>query len=120
MPSKSKIRALIFVLAAFVALPAFVAAGMAQDNASIPGDPSFANNAAWRAPAANLYVSVRESTGLPVSVNALVKLSCPLAGIDVSGAAQRTGAQEHSHKMPGGDCNIEGSVEGRVTARDRP
>src|SRR5213592_1819153 len=119
MPSKSKIRALIFVLAAFVALPAFVAAGMAQDNASIPGDPSFANNASWRAPAANLYVSVRESTGLPVSANALVKLSCPLAGIDVSGAAQGTGAQVQFHNVPAGDCNIEVSAQGYRTAKDR-
>src|SRR5437667_12285982 len=77
-------------LPVFVALLVLVPAGVAQDNASIPGDPYFANNGTWRAPAANLYVSVRESTGLPVSANALVKLSCPLAGIDVSGPAQGT------------------------------
>ena len=119
MRSKSRIRALIFVLAAFVTLLAFVPTGLAQDNAGIPGDPSFANNAAWRAPAANLYVSVRESTGLPVSANALVKLSCPLAGIDVSGAAQGTGAQVQFHNVPVGDCNIEVSAQGYRTAKDR-
>jgi len=37
----------------------------AQDPSSIPGDPSFSNSAAWRAPSANLYISVREATGLP-------------------------------------------------------
>src|SRR5437660_4088795 len=119
MRSKSRIRALIFVLAAFVTLLAFVPTGLAQDNAGIPGDPSFANNAAWRAPAANLYVSVRESTGLPVSANALVKLSCPLAGIDVSGAAQGTSAQVQFHNVPAGDCNIEVSAQGYRTAKDR-
>src|SRR6266436_1610619 len=119
MRSKSRIRALILYLAAFVALLAFVPVGMAQDDTSIPGDPSFANNAAWRAPAANLYVSVRESTGLPVSANALVKLSCPLAGIDVSGPAQGTGAQVQFHNVPAGDCNIEVSAQGYRTAKDR-
>ena len=119
MRSKSRIRALIFVLAAFVTLLTLVPASVAQDNAGIPGDPSFANNAAWRAPAANLYVSVRESTGLPVSANALVKLSCPLAGIDVSGAAQGTGAQVQFHNVPAGDCNIEVSAQGYRTAKDR-
>ena len=119
MRSKSRIRALIFGLPVFVALLVLVPAGVAQDNASIPGDPYFANNGTWRAPAANLYVSVRESTGLPVSANALVKLSCPLAGIDVSGPAQGTGAQVQFHNVPAGDCNIEVSAQGYRTARDR-
>jgi len=119
MCSKLRIRALIFTFEAFVVLLAFVPGAVAQDNASIPGDPSFANNAPWRAPAANLYVSVRESTGLPVSANALVKLSCPLAGIDVSGAAQGTGAQVQFHNVPAGDCNIEVSAQGYRTAKDR-
>src|SRR5437879_30139 len=119
MRSKSRIRALIFGLAAFVALLAFVPAGAAQDNASIPGDPSFANNGTWRAPSANLYVSVREATGLPVSTNAVVKLSCPLAGIDVSGPAQGTSAQVQFHNVPVGDCNIEVSAQGYRTAKDR-
>src|SRR6266566_3982037 len=119
MRSKSRIRALIFGLPVFVALLVLVPAGVAQYNASIPGDPYFANNGTWRAPAANLYVSVRESTGLPVSANALVKLSCPLAGIDVSGPAQGTGAQVQFHNVPAGDCNIEVSAQGYRTARDR-
>src|SRR3989442_14139333 len=119
MFSSSKIRAIIFSLfVAFAAALLSAPTGTAQDTTSNPGDPSFANNASWRAPAANLYVSVRESTGLPVSANALVKLSCPLAGIDVSGAAQGTGAQVQFHNVPAGDCNIEVSAQGYRTAKD--
>ena len=120
MPRKSK--TLTFIASLFAAVAAvllWVPPGAAQDTSSIPGDPSFANNAAWRAPAANLYVSVRESTGLPVSANALVKLSCPLAGIDVSGPAQGTGAQVQFNNVPAGDCNIEVSAQGYRTAKDR-
>jgi tetratricopeptide (TPR) repeat protein len=120
MLPRSKILTFIAsLIAAVAAVLLWVPPAAAQDTSSIPGDPSFANNAAWRAPAANLYVSVRESTGLPVSANALVKLSCPLAGIDVSGAAQGNGAQVQFHNVPAGDCNIEVSAQGYRTAKDR-
>jgi len=73
MRLKSEIRALIFgPLAVFAASLLFVPAAAAQDNTGIPGDPSFANTATWRAPSANLFVSVRESNGLPVGTNAIV------------------------------------------------
>src|SRR6266446_693034 len=120
MLPRSKILTFIAsLIAAVAAVLLWVPPAAAQDTSSIPGDPSFANIAAWRAPAANLYVSVRESTGLPVSANALVKLSCPLAGIDVSGAAQGNGAQVQFHNVPAGDCNIEVSAQGYRTAKDR-
>ena len=119
LPS-SKIRAFICgIFAAFAASLLCAPTGTAQDTTSIPGDPSFANNAAWRAPSANLYVSVRDATGLPVSTNAVVKLSCPLASIDVSGPAQGTSAQVQFHNVPVGDCNIEVSAQGYRTAKDR-
>ena len=117
-----KSRTLTFIASLFAAVAAvllWVPPGAAQDTSSIPGDPSFANNAAWRAASANLYVSVRESTGLPVSANALVKLTCPAAGIDVSGAPQGIGAQVQFHNVPAGDCNIEVSAQGYKTAKDR-
>jgi len=120
MRLKSEIRALIFgPLAAFAASLLFVPAAAAEDNTGIPGDPSFANTATWRAPSANLFVSVRESTGLPVGTNAIVKLSCPLAGIDVSGPAQGAGAQVQFRNVPVGDCNIEVIAQGYRSAKDR-
>jgi len=90
------------LLAAFAALLLHAAPAAAQDPSSIPGDPSFSNSAAWRAPSANLYISVREATGLPVNTSAMVKLSCPLAGVDVSGPAQGTRAQVQFQNVPAG------------------
>ena len=120
MRLKSEIRALIFgPLAAFAASLLFVPAAAAQDNTGTPGDPYFSNNAVWRAPSANLYVSVRESTGLPVTTNATVKLTCPLAGIDVSGPVQGQGAQVQFRNVPVGDCNIEVIAQGYRSAKDR-
>ena len=107
------------LLAALAALLLHAAPAAAQDPSSIPGDPSFSNSAAWRAPSANLYVSVREATGLPVNTSAMVKLSCPLAGVDVSGPAQGTSAQVQFQNVPAGDCNIEVSAQGYRTAKDR-
>src|SRR5882762_10157356 len=120
MAPKSKISVLSpRLVAAFAALLLHAAPAAAQDPSSIPGDPSFSNSAAWRAPSANLYISVREATGLPVNTSAIVKLSCPLAGVDVSGPAQGTSAQVQFQNVPAGDCNIEVSAQGYRTAKDR-
>ena len=120
MLRKSKTQALISVLPAAFAVAFFWAPSVAAQGDPIPmGDPSFANNAAWHGPTANLYISVREAGGLPVSAKAMVKLSCPLAGVDVSGPAQGTSAQVQFHGVPVGDCNIEVSAPGYRTAKDR-
>jgi tetratricopeptide (TPR) repeat protein len=120
MHPKSKSRTMIFGLFAVLAASVLCApVGAAQGDPTPLGDPYFANNAAWRGPTANVYISVREATGLPVSAKAMVKLSCPLAGVDVSGPAQGTGAQVQFHGVPAGDCNIEVSAPGYQTAKDR-
>ncbi len=49
----------------------------------------------------------------------MVKLSCPLAGVDVSGSAQGQGMQVQFHNVPVGDCSIEVSAQGYRTAKDR-
>ena len=49
----------------------------------------------------------------------MVKLSCPLAGVDVSGPAKGTSTQVQFHNVPAGDCNIEVSAQGYRTAKDR-
>src|SRR6266481_9801932 len=117
MYRKAKFAALLSGLLAVSLLCA--AAGAAQDSPGTPGDPYFSNSAVWRAPSANLYVSVRESTGLPVTTNATVKLTCPLAGIDVSGPVQGQGAQVQFRNVAAGDCNIEVSAPGYRTSKDR-
>jgi len=120
MLPNSKIRALISgALAAFVLSLLWAPGVAAQGDPTPMGDPSFSNNAAWRGPTANLYISVRESTGIPVSTTAMVKLSCPITGIDVSGPAQGTAAQVQFHNVPAGDCNIEVQAQGYRTAKDR-
>jgi len=119
MYRKAKFAALISgLLAATAASLLCAAAGAAQDSPGTPGDPYFSNNAVWRAPSANVYVSVRESTGLPVTTNATVKLTCPLAGIDVSGPVQGQGAQVQFRNVAAGDCNIEVSAPGYRTSKD--
>src|SRR5882762_1699933 len=120
MLPRSRIQALISgPLAALAGLLLFASNSRAQSDSPIPGDPSFSNSAAWRAPSANLYISVREATGLPVNTSAMVKLSCPLAGVDVSGPAKGTSTQVQFHNVPAGDCNIEVSAQGYRTAKDR-
>jgi tetratricopeptide (TPR) repeat protein len=120
MLPESKIHALISGLIAVFAVSLLCApVGAAQGDPTPLGDPFFANNGAWSAPSANVYISVREASGLPVSTKAMVKLSCPLTGIDVVGAAQGTAAQVQFRKVPVGDCNIEVSAPGYRTAKDR-
>ena len=54
-----------------------------------------------------------------VTTNATVKLTCPLAGIDVSGPVQGQGAQVQFRNVAAGDCNIEVSAPGYRTSKDR-
>jgi tetratricopeptide (TPR) repeat protein len=120
MLSKPRIPSLISgPLVAFAVSLLWVPCLAAQGEATPLGDSSFANNAAWRASSANIYISVREATGLPVSAKAMVKLSCPLAGVNMSGPAEGQGAQIQFHSVPAGDCNIEVSAQGYRTAKDR-
>ena len=120
MLPKSKTQALIpGLFTALVLSQLWVLSAAAQGDPTPLGDPSFANNAAWSTPSANVYISVREATGLPVSTKARVKLSCPLTGIDVAGAAQGTSAQVQFNRVPVGNCNIEVSAPGYRTTKDR-
>jgi tetratricopeptide (TPR) repeat protein len=94
----------------------------AQDDPTRVGDPNFSASAfvaGLRGPGSNLLIRMRESTGLPVSVGATVRLSCPLAGLDLSGTAQGTTAQIQFLNVPAGNCNIEVSAPGYKTYKDR-
>jgi tetratricopeptide (TPR) repeat protein len=65
-----------------------------------------------------LYVSVREPSGIPVTENATVKLSCPLNNVIVSGPTKDTAQAEFAH-IPAGDCFVEVSAPGYKTSRER-
>src|SRR5258708_36745348 len=120
MHPRSRIHLLLSgLLAAFAVGLLWTPGVAAQGDPTHLGDPSFANNAAWSTPAANVYISVREATGLPVSTKAMVKLSCPLTGIDVTGAVQGASAQGQFNRVPVGNCNIEVSAPGYRTTKDR-
>jgi tetratricopeptide (TPR) repeat protein len=70
------------------------------------------------ASASNVYVSVRESNGLPVTESATVKLSCPLAGVNLSGPTKDTALAQFSN-VPAGDCVVEVSAPGYKPAHER-
>ena len=70
------------------------------------------------ASAANVYVSVREPNGLPVTESATVTLSCPLQGVKLSGPTKSTALAQFSN-IPAGDCFVEVSAPGYKTTRER-
>ena len=65
-----------------------------------------------------IYVSVREPTGIPITENATVKVSCPLRNVDVRGVTNDTAQVEFSN-IPAGDCFVEVSAPGYKTSRER-
>jgi tetratricopeptide (TPR) repeat protein len=79
---------------------------------SHPGDSVMGSSAS------NVYVSVREPNGLPVTESATVKLSCPLAGVNLSGPTKDTALAQFSN-IPAGDCWVEVSAPGYKAARER-
>ncbi len=68
--------------------------------------------------AVNIYVSVREANGFPVSESATVKLSCPLTGVALSGPSKNT-ALVQFFNIPAGDCNVDVSAAGYKPSRER-
>src|SRR5947207_16021170 len=109
MSSRTKIQwftyALLAVSSFSVSCPA---PAMAQDDPTRPGDPNFlasAFGAAFTGPAANVYVSVGESTGLPVHTAALVRLSCLLSGVGPRRPTHVTNGQVPFTHVPAGARN---------------
>jgi tetratricopeptide (TPR) repeat protein len=70
------------------------------------------------ASSANVYVSVREPNGLPVTESATVSLSCPLQGVKLTGPTKGTALAQFSN-IPAGDCFVEVSAPGYKTTRER-
>ena len=125
MTKKSRIQSFVLYLAVCLAFSVAAAMGTRAQQQSDPthvSDPGFLASAFYSnltAPSANVYVSVRESTGMPVEARATVKLSCPLVGVDTSGVVEGTNAQIQFHNVPAGDCIVVVSAPGYKTSRDR-
>ena len=95
------------------------AAGQAdQGPAQLGGIDMHPGDSVRGASASNVYVSVREPNGLPVTESATVKLSCPLAGVNLSGATKDTALAQFSN-IPAGDCVIEVNAPGHKPAHER-
>jgi tetratricopeptide (TPR) repeat protein len=95
------------------------AAGQAdQGPAQLGGINSHPGDSVVGASASNVYVSVREPNGLPVTESATVRLSCPLAGVNVSEPTRDTALAQFSN-IPAGDCVIEVSAPGYKPAHER-
>jgi tetratricopeptide (TPR) repeat protein len=95
------------------------AAGQAdQGPAQLGGTNSHPGDNVRGASASNVYVSVREPNGLPVTESATVSLSCPLQGVKLSGPTKDTALAQFSN-IPAGDCFVEVSAPGYKTTRER-
>jgi tetratricopeptide (TPR) repeat protein len=95
------------------------AAGQAEQGPSKLGAvESQAGASLVLAPPANVYVSVREPNGLPVTENATVKLLCPLAGINISAPTNDTAVAQFPN-IPAGECTVEVGAPGYKPAHER-
>ena len=95
------------------------AAGQAdQGPAQLGGINSHPGDSVVGSSASNVYVSVREPNGLPVTESATVRLSCPLAGVNLSGPTKDTALAQFSN-IPAGDCVIEVNAPGYKPAHER-
>jgi tetratricopeptide (TPR) repeat protein len=86
--------------------------------AQMGGIDSHPGDAVRGASASNVYVSVREPNGLPVTESATVKLSCPLKGVNMSGPTKDTAEAQFSN-IPAGDCIVDVSAPGYKPAHER-
>lgn len=89
-----------------------------QGPAQLGGINSHPGDNVRGASASNVWVSVREPNGLPVTESATVKLSCPMVGVNLSGPTKDTALAEFSN-IPAGDCVVEVSAPGYKTAQER-
>jgi tetratricopeptide (TPR) repeat protein len=85
---------------------------------SSSGSGGATNSAVQITAGSNVYVSVREASGLPISQTALVKLACPLANVNLSRPAKDDGPVAHFFSVPFGDCRVEVSAAGYKLAKE--
>ena len=116
-----RISVLIRVLGpAFLSL-GLTSAALAQMDlgpAQMGGIDSHPGDSVRGASASNVYVSVREPNGLPVTESATVKLSCPLHGVSLSGPTKDTALAQFEN-IPAGDCLVDVTAPGYKPAHER-
>ena len=66
----------------------------------------------------SVFVGVRETSGIPLAQPAMVKLVCPLAGLELSRPAKDGGPIAQFVHIPAGECNVEVSASGYKPARE--
>jgi tetratricopeptide (TPR) repeat protein len=126
MHSKLQRYFLICRTAGILLLPLFLwqSAHAQGDEATNPTSIINANaggeffNAVQTAASSNVYVNVREASGLPVTNPATVRLYCPLANVNITRAAADDGPVAHFYSVPSGDCRVEVSAAGYKVAKE--
>lgn len=123
LPNKNSVLRLA---ASFLWVVIFALSAHAQGNdSSNPAsfiDPSMGSSAGvltLSAAGSHLYVSVREPSGLPLMVSALVKLNCPMTGVSISRPATDNGPVAQFKSVPAGDCRIDVTAPGYKPATER-
>jgi tetratricopeptide (TPR) repeat protein len=67
----------------------------------------------------HVYVSVREASGLQLTETAMVKLSCPLVGLNVTRPAKDDGPVARFLSVPFGDCRVEVQATGYKPVKEQ-
>ena len=75
-------------------------------------------NAVQTAAGSNVFVAVREASGIPVEHTPVVKLICPLSNISLSRPAADDGPMAHFFSVPAGDCRVEVSALGYKAVKE--
>jgi tetratricopeptide (TPR) repeat protein len=102
----------------FLGLPARSQQGDVRNPIDIITPIGQAFNSVQTSAGSNIYVSVREASGLPISQTALVKLNCPLLNVNLSRPAQDDGPVAHFYSVPFGDCRVEVTAAGYKVAKE--
>jgi tetratricopeptide (TPR) repeat protein len=75
-------------------------------------------NAVQTAAGSNVFVTVREASGIPVEHTPVVKLICPLSNLSLSRPAADDGPMAHFFSVPAGDCRVEVSALGYKAVKE--
>src|SRR5271163_578899 len=112
--------AVVLALGVFCGLSAKGQQGEGSNPTSII-DPSLGAssfNVVQTTAGSNIFVSVREASGLPISQTAMVRLACPLANISLSRPAKDNGPVAQFYSVPSGDCRVEVTAAGYKAAKE--
>jgi tetratricopeptide (TPR) repeat protein len=75
-------------------------------------------NSVQTAAGSNVFVAVREASGIPVEQTPVVKLTCPLSNVSLSRPAADDGPMAHFFSIPAGDCRVEVSALGYKAVKE--